>query len=200
MRIEFLLEEPSLAEALQNLMPRIKPEADCRYHAFQGKADLLDKLPERLRAYGKWLPPDDRLVVLVDEDRADCRALKARLEAMAFGAGLSTRSHPRADGRFEVIHRVVVEELEAWFYGDGSALRAAFPWVPATLCARATYRDPDAVKGGTWEALQRVLCRAGYYSAGYQKVDAARRISAHMDPDRNTSRSFCCFRDAVRHL
>ena len=62
------------------------------------------------------------------------------------------------------------------------------------------YRDPDAILGGTWEALERVLQAAGYFSSGIRKIEIAQAIAPHMDPKRNTSRSFCCFRDAVLAL
>ncbi|MGH7753687.1 MAG: DUF4276 family protein, partial [Gemmatimonadales bacterium] len=62
------------------------------------------------------------------------------------------------------------------------------------------FRDPDGIAGGTWEALERVLQRAGYFKAGLRKIEAARTISNNMDPDRNRSASFTAFRDALREL
>jgi len=94
----------------------------------------------------------------------------------------------------------LVEELEAWFFGDVSALIAAYPGVPATLAHRARFRDPDAISGGTWESLERVLQRAGHHTGGLEKLRAAREIAKHMDPERNRSRSFCGFRDRLREL
>ena len=89
----------------------------------------------------------------------------------------------------------MIEELEAWFFGDPDALRAAYPRVSRTLERKARYRDPDAVPGGTWEALLRVLQRAGYYKGvPLPKLEAANRIAQHMDPERNRSRSFQAFR------
>ena len=61
----------------------------------------------------------------------------------------------------------------------------------------ARFRDPDAVKGGTWEAFERILQRHGHFRTGLRKVEAARMISARLDPDRNRSRSFAAFRDVV---
>ncbi len=95
------------------------------------------------------------------------------------------------------INRIAVEELEAWFFGDVGALVAAYPGVPETLDRRAKYRNPDAIAGGTWEALERVLQEAGHHGGGLAKVRAARDIAAHMDPGRNRSRSFQVFRDAI---
>jgi hypothetical protein len=52
MHIEFLVEEPSMEVALQQLLPRILPaETTHRVLTFQGKKDLLAQLPVRLRGY-----------------------------------------------------------------------------------------------------------------------------------------------------
>jgi len=93
-----------------------------------------------------------------------------------------------------------MEELEAWFLGDVDALRQAYPGVPRFLHRKARYRDPDSVKGGTWEAMEQVLRRSGYFKEGLRKIEAARHIARKMDPARNRSKSFCCFRDAIAGL
>ena len=74
MHIEFFLEEPSAEAFLRGLLPKILT-ADTTWHpvVFQGKADLLKNLAARLKGYRPWLPQDWRIVVLIDEDRADCR-------------------------------------------------------------------------------------------------------------------------------
>ena len=202
LRVELLVEEPSAAAALEQLVPRILGTGTVlAIHAHQGKRDLLASLPGRLRGYARWLDHvHAHVVVLVDRDGDDCRQLKLRLESAAQEAGLVTRSAARVGAASAVVNRVAVEELEAWFFGDIPALCAAFPGVPEALAARKAYRDPDAIAGGTWEARQRVLQAAGYYSTGLNKIDAARRIASHMDPARNRSRSFLAFRDALRGI
>jgi hypothetical protein len=194
MHIEFLVEEPSMQAALDNLLPRLLPlDTTYRIIVFEGKPGLLKRLPDRLRAYAHWLPPEYRIVVLVDEDRQDCHELKRQLEAAARQAGLSTKTSGGA--RFQVLNRIVIEELEAWFLGDLEALRQAYPGLPASLERR--FPDPDAVNGGTWETLERLLQRCGYFQGGYRKLEAASAISAHMNPERNRSKSFQVFRDGL---
>jgi hypothetical protein len=39
---------------------------------------------------------------------------------------------------------------------------------------KGSYRDPDGVLGGTWEALERILKRAGYFKTGLRKMECAR--------------------------
>jgi hypothetical protein len=199
--IEFLVEEPSAEAALTELLPRcIMGDATWTIHVYQGKQDLLSKLPDRLKGYARWLPTDWHIVVLLDNDRGDCHRLKYDLEQAAVQAGLSTPSNKKPDGRFQVINRIAMEELEAWFLGDVEALRKAYPGIPRSLHRKARYRDPDCITGGTWEALEYLLRRAGYFKEGLRKIEAARNIAREMDPARNRSRSFCCFRDAMAGL
>jgi len=201
MHIEFLVEEPSMEAALVRLVPKILGDrATFKVHNFGDKPTLLANLEARLRGYARWLPTDWRIVVLVDRDADDCRRLKARLEKAAKAAGLPTWTQAPARDRVRVVNRIVIEELEAWFFGDAVAIATAFPRVPPTLASRRGYADPDAIRGGTWEALQRELRRAGYFRAGMPKINTARWIAAHMDPDRNRSRSFRLFRDTLRSL
>src|SRR4051794_19164821 len=115
MHLEFLVEEPSAEAALANLVPGMVPGVDFDIHVHGGKMDLLDKLPGRLLGYSYWLPADWRVVVLIDEDRANCEQLKAQLEKAALEAGLVTRSTAQPGQAFHVINRLAVEELEAWF-------------------------------------------------------------------------------------
>lgn len=198
MHIEFLVEEPSAEAALKNLVPKICPPGiTFDIHAFRGKKDLLSKLPRRLKAYSNFMPADGRIVVLTDEDRDDCRSLKEQLDCAAKNAGLVTRSMALNGSRFKVLNRIAVEELEAWFFGDVQAIHQAFERVPLSLGAKSAYRDPDAIKGGTWEALERELQKAGYFKSGLPKIKAARAISANMLPSRNRSRSFQAFQSGI---
>lgn len=86
------LEEPSAEAALARLLPKLLPEAIFQFIIFQGKRDLLQSLPSRLRGYASWLPDDWRIIVLVDEDREDCVELKRMLETISFSAGLVSKS------------------------------------------------------------------------------------------------------------
>ncbi len=201
MHIEFLVEEESAEIALQYLVPKIvETLISFRIHVFQGKHDLINKLPSRLNGYRPWLPPDWIIMVLLDEDREDCGELKEKLERIASLAGLKTKSQAGLEEKFQVINRLAIEELEAWFFGDVLAICQAYHRISSTLDQRRGFRDPDAILGGTWEALERVMQSAGYYSGGLPKKEVARRISKFMDPERNRSKSFQVFRDSLRSL
>jgi len=194
LHLEFLVEEASIKSALTQLLPKILPSnVTSKIHDFRGKPDLLAKLPNRLKGYQVSLPPDWKIVVLIDKAREDCLKLKKQLEDMAISAGLITKSSCQKDKSFQVLNRIMIEELEAWFFGDVEAICQAYPKVSANLANQQPYRDPDAIQGGTCEALERVLKKAGYHRGGLEKYKASSEISQYMNPKSNRSKSFQVF-------
>jgi hypothetical protein len=185
--VEFHVEEASMEAALRTLLPRILGKVTFAVYRYQGKPDLLKKLPNRLKSTASWLPARHRVVVVIDADDEDCEALRDKLDKIAEQAGLTVRSG-RNHG-WQIANRIAIEELEAWYFGDWRAVRAAYPRVP-DISRQAAYRDPDSISGGTWETFERVLQAAGYFKGGLQKIAAARAVAAHMEPARNTSPSF----------
>jgi hypothetical protein len=197
--VEVLVEEPSMEAALRVFLPRVLVGVSFQVYPYQCKDDLLKRLPERLKGYAAWLPNEWRVVVVVDRDSGDCHALKQQLENMAIDAGLRSRS--TAPGQpYQIVNRLAIEELEAWYFGDWDAVRAAYPRAPVAIPSQASYRDPDAVRGGTWEAFERILKRVGYFQTGLRKIEAARAIAAHWQPHTNRSRSFQVFLEALQEM
>lgn len=143
-----------------------------------------------------WMPEDYRVVVVVDRDNQDCRELKQQLDDIAFNSGLVARSLA-GEGPWQILNRIAIEELEAWYFGDWQAVCRAYPRVSPNIPARARYRDPDAIRGGTWEAFERIMQKHGYFNQGLAKVGAARAIAHYIDPECNRSPSFAAFRDAL---
>lgn len=185
--LEFLVEEPSMEAFLRSWMPRHLPDSmTFDVKVFNGKPDLLIKLPQRLKAYRSWIPLDWRLIVLVDRDDDDCVKLKQELEGVCHQFGFLTKV---ATQDWEIATNIVIEELEAWYFGDSGAVSAAFPRVPINVSRKKIYRTPDEITGGTWEAFERLLKRAGYFHGGLQKVAAARKIGLHLNYEKNTSAS-----------
>ena len=195
--LEFLIEEQSMEAFLKGLLPQVLPE-DCTYdfYVFQGKEDLLRKLGNRLCGYSYDLPEEVRIFVVVDRDNDDCRALKDRLEKAAADAGLLTRSRCR-DGAWQVVNRIAIEELEAWYFGDWEAVRQAYPRVLLNVPRKRGYRNPDSIQGGTSEAFERILKRAKYTRTKRSKTEAAEAIAPCIDPERNRSPSFSVFYSAL---
>ncbi|MEA3301293.1 MAG: DUF4276 family protein [Pseudomonadota bacterium] len=201
MWIEFLVEEQSAEEALKHLLPRlIRQRAQCKLINLGSKYKLLKALPQRLAAYRQRIDQgeDLRVVVLVDRDQDDCVELKRQLEDASRQVALATKSAPAVDGRFFVVNRIVIEELESWFIGDPPALRQAFTSLPRIDETKGIFRNPD--NGGSWEALHRFLKKNGIYKSSYPKIDAARRIAPKLDLHANRSRSFRVFLDGVEAL
>ena len=191
--LEILVEEPSMEAFLRQLLPRLLGNrATFSIYPSQGKEDLLRNLPARLKAYAKFLPAGYRIVVVVDRDDDDCHELKKKLDRAAADAGLATRKAGRVPA-WRIVNRIAIEELEAWYFGDWEAVRQCYPAVPRTLEQRAGYRDPDDIRGGTWEAFERVMQKAGYFSSGLGKTEVARNLGNLVMPERSRSRSFSVF-------
>ena len=201
LHLEFYVEELSQESALTQLLPKILPSnITFNIHHYEGKPDFLKKVPNRLKGYQPSLHPDWKIVLLIDEDREDCLNLKRQLEEMAISAGLIPKSSCQKNKSFQVLNRIVVEELEAWFFGDVEAICQAYPKVSPHLAKQKGYRDPDAIKGGTWEALERVLRKAGYHLGGLDKPKASSEISQYMNPESNRSKSFQVFYQALLEI
>jgi len=198
--LEVLVEEPSAEEAMRHILPKIVAgRASCKIINMRNKGRLLKELPKRLRAYRKQMEHEGhlRILVLIDRDNDVCEHLKQRLETMAREAGLSTKTRPADNGHFQVVNRIVIEELEAWFMGDIDALKSAFGSLRRAKFPKI-FQYPD--NGGTWERLHRFLKKNGIYQSSYPKIDAARKIAPHIDLNRNRSRSFQQFCQGVEAL
>lgn len=195
--LEFLVEEPSMDAFLRSFLPGLLPAPHSfDVHAFQGKSDLLNKLEARLKGYASWLPAHWKIVVVVDRDDDDCLVLKQQLERVAQQTGLRSRT-ATGNPSWQLVNRIAIEELEAWFFGDWQAVRQAYPRVASTIPNTAAFRNPDAIRGGTWEAFERVMRKYGYFLGGLEKITAARAIGGHMDPLRSRSASFRTFHQAL---
>ena len=181
--------------ALTAILPRMIGNKSFKITQYTDKQTFLERLPDRLRGYAGWLPSSSRIVVIIDRDNDNCQALKARIEAMAQRTGLRIEADHR--GLAQVIIRIAIEELEAWYFGDWEAVQAAYPGAgkPPQHC-----RAPDEIIGGTWEAFERHMKRHGYFASGLRKIEAAAKIAPHIDPNRNTSPSFQAFRRAVERV
>lgn len=196
-KLDILVEEPSAEAFLRTILPRLfqaHARVRCDVVPHQGKDDLIAKLPARLSAYGGKGLHDRRVIILVDRDAENCVHLRRRLNEIAARSGLIVRGI--GDLNWRVATRIAIEELEAWYFGDWTAVCSAYPKAKLSNSERA--RNCDAIAGGTWEQLERVLQRAGYFSGGLRKIELARAVGKHFDPARCVSHSFRKFLEAVR--
>lgn len=195
MRLHVLVEGDADSALLRGWLRRFLPQHSFKLIRHRGKGrlpgepslppisrreGLLDQLPAKLRAYGRELNSEtDRVLVLVDLDDDDCHDLKKRLSAV-----LAT-----CDPQPVVLFRIAIEETEAFYLGDQSAIKRAFP--NANLKKMKDY-EQDSVCG-TWELFQQVVG-----ARTEDKVDWAERMAVHLGIEwrgKNVNRS-----PSFRHL
>lgn len=178
MKIVFLLEEPSMKEVLNVLLPQILPH-DVLFQLVphQGKSDLRKSIPNKLR---NWNEPNVKFVVLQDQDLSDCRELKQALKTLC------------DENRIGVQVCIACKELEAWYLGDLSAVERAYDI--NLNKARTKFKIPDAVDSPK-ERLYELL-----RGKGHSQISGARRIAAHMNVSGNISESFNFFVSKVRKM
>ena len=91
--IIFLLEEPSMKEMLQVLLPQIIPnEITYQCIAHEGKQDLEKSIPRKLRA----LKNTKRFIILRDKDSGDCIKIKQNLAQLCQQANRQDRQLNRS--------------------------------------------------------------------------------------------------------
>ncbi len=201
-RLELLFEDESTENALRILVPKIVGEEKAKavkYRSFRGKYTLLKELPAFLKGYTKRIRQGERLrvLVLVDRDVEDCEVLKQKLESIALQSGLITRSIATTNTPFQILNRIAIEALEAWFLGDPEAIRQAYPHAKEKVSQHIKrLPNPDAVMDA-WETLEKILKDSGYRRDDLRKTQVAQRIAHHMQPDRNRSQSFRVFREGL---
>ncbi len=183
---------------LESVLPKIVAEMSYQIYNYQCKQQLIERPPQRLQGYARWLPDNWRIIVILDRDNDDCKELKQDLDDIAADAGIITRS--RNTDEYHIVNRLAIEELEAWYFGDWQAVKSAYPRVSERVPRRRGYRNPDKIKGGTWEAFERLLQASGYFGGGLAKIEAARTISEYISPERNTSHSFQTLKSVLEEV
>ena len=211
MHFEILVEDRSGKRALDILIPRIvgaNDSFDVRAYkgigripqnlsnsANAGTQLLLDQLPKVLRGCGKTFSNSSGTVIVVCD--LDSKCLKAfRKDLLA----VLKACNPRPATQF----CIAIEEGEAWLLGDIPAIKAAYP--NAKDAVLAGYINDSIC--GTWELLADAVYRGGarslqkklWYEKGRAKSEWAKNIAPLMNVEKNTSPSFCYFRDKLREI
>ena len=179
MRLVFMVEEPSMKELLEILLPKILPEnfEIPLVIPHNGKTDLAKSIPVKLRA---WQNSNDRFIIVHDQDSSDCEQLKAELLSLC------------ENSRNDYLIRIVCNELESWYFGDSTAVSNAYGKDYMHLALKRKYRVSDRIKNVKQE-LKKIIPE-------YQPLSGARIIAGHMDVDRNTSKSFKAFVSGVKKM
>lgn len=182
-RLVFLLEEPSMKELLEELLPRLFPGWCSGTHflcvTHEGKTDLDRSIPRKLTA---WRTPGDRFVIVRDNDTASCLDLKKKL----------MRSCSQS-GRPDTLVRLVCQELESWYIGDLEAVATAYeePKID-TPANRKRYAVPDDWAKPSVE-IKRLV-------PAFQKRSGARLMGQHLEPDSNRSHSYRIFLQGILRM
>lgn len=148
---------------------------------------LLDQLPAKLRGFGKSLPKDAAVLVVVDVDDVPCHELLAQLNRLV----ASLPNMPR------VLVRLAIEETESWFIADVPALEAAFPGKFKKGVLKGI--QPDAIVGA-WEMLARSLGHETKNVGPGAKSEWAKKIAPHLNLEKPNSPSLRKFIDGVGRL
>ena len=182
----FFLEGQSDKEMLEGLIPRwldtIKKEIKCHYFFFKGKQDLRKKLSSRLK---NWQLPESAFVVLLDQDRNDCKPLKT---------GILDQCRQAITSNTHFIVRIACRELESWYFGDFPALMKGLKSNNLFKYQnKQKYRYPDNIQYPSRE-LEKIT------KGMYQKISGSRAIGKHLSLSTNTSRSFQVFIKGLHKL
>ncbi|RYX92801.1 MAG: DUF4276 family protein [Comamonadaceae bacterium] len=194
--IEVLVEGASDAPTVKEVLERkfnLVEGRHFRIHPHKGKGSLplnplsrpelkhqglLDQLPAKLRGFGKSLPEDAMVLVVIDTDDQPCKELLAGLKRMLDALPVKPT----------VMFRLAVEETESWFIADIDAIQKAYP---GQLKKKNVLKNikPDAIVGAS-EKLAEALGFNLKIVAGPTKFQWATRIAPHLNLDNPASPSF----------
>mgnify|MGYP000053380804 CR=1 FL=1 len=214
MHFEILVEDQSGKKALDILVPKIVGDAHTfKVHSYKGigripknmrdtndasKRILLDNLPKLLKGYGKtfagYRAYPAAVILVCDLDDNCLKTFRNEL------SGILDACNPKPETRF----CMAIEEGEAWFLGDLSAIKAAYPRAKDAVL-NAYVNDSIC---GTWEMLANAvypggaaaLSAKGWQAVGIEKSRWAEDISSRMVVENSRSPSFCYFRGKMREL
>ena len=180
MRLVFMVEERSMKELLEVLLPKFLPDGMDKpiVIAHNGKSDLAASIPRKLRA---WHTPDDRFIIIHDQDsHEDCKQLKENLLTLCKNC------------RHAVMVRIACRELESWYFGDLAAVSLAYGKNFINLADKKKYRTPDKIANPKDEIRKLIPT--------HQQISGAKLIAQHMSVEQNTSTSFNVFISGVKKM
>ena len=134
MKLVFLLEEPSVKEMLNSLLPRLLPESvEFICISYEGKSDLEKRLKNKLRG---WKEPGVKFVIMRDQDNGDCIQIKNTIVNIC-----------HESNRKDALVRIACRELESWYIGDLTAVHQALNIKGIVdYEKKEKYRIPDAIE------------------------------------------------------
>ncbi len=146
----------------------------------QGKSDLEVSFPRKLRVWAN--PITTRFIICRDNDGSNCVALKNKL---------AERVHVETKHEYKI--RIVMNELEAWYLGDLSALESAGVikvGEAQKLMNKGKFRDPEKLVKAKQEFLKLTK------TTGQTRL--AELIGPHMSLENNKATSYLQFVQALK--
>lgn len=180
-QLVFMVEEPSMANVLEIIVPKIITDPDVFFKVivFEGKQDLEKQFVRRMKG---WLNTDARFMIIRDKDSGDCMQIKENLLKLA-----QDIDKPK-------LVRIICHELETFFIGDLQAVEQSqiTKKKVAQLQQKSKYRDPDSLANAKQEFKK--ICKE------YQPIAGSRAISPYLDIDNNLSHSFNVLVSGIKTL
>ncbi|MDB9314410.1 DUF4276 family protein [Spirulina sp. CS-785/01] len=171
-----------MKNVLDVILPKIIPDQYYICISHQGKHDLFNSIPKKIKAF--QYAPNTKFIIVHDQDSHDCKSLKNELFEVCQQAGKS-----------DVLIRIICHELESWFLGDLAALEKAYQLKPQSLSKKQTqqkFRNPDQLNSAKQE-LKKLVNE--YYPGTHSK-----EIAPYLSLTHNKSRSFQIFLDGIKQL
>lgn len=171
----------------KNLNPKADPQ----------KRQLLSQLPRLVQGYGKTWNSSNYNGVLIIVCDLDKRCLKKFRQELLDCVN-------KCNSKPLTYFCIAIEEMEAWFLGDFSAIQKAYP--KTKLQVLQTYKQDSICD--TWEKLADAIFKGGYQklsqqggnAIGTEKSNWAEKITPYIDVDKNVSPSFRYFTEKLRQL
>jgi hypothetical protein len=179
----FLLEEPSLKDVLEIILPKIIPD-DIIYICIshEGKQDLAKSIPIKIKAFK--FSPNTKFIIVHDQDSHDCKQLKSELFKIC-----------QVAGKPDAMIRIICHELESWFLGDLIAVEKGYNLESKILSKKQTnkkFRNPDQLNSAKQELRNLVN---EYYPSTHSK-----KIAPYLSLKENKSRSFQVFINGIMQI
>ena len=187
MNLVFFLEGQSEKTMLEILMPKVLDNntIETKYIVFEGKYDLIEQLPTKLKGWYTPAPFTTKFIILLDQDKDECIELKKQISDICQKNNQSKNS----------LIRIACQELESWYFGDLNAVENGLEINNFTKknSNKSQYRIPDNIEKPS-KQLERIT------NNKYQKIEGSRAIAEHLSIKNNTSTSYQIFISGIQKI
>lgn len=180
-------EEQSAKIVLDTILPKILPaNVEFNVYSHQGKQDLEKAIRKTLPIFSKI--PGARIMIVRDQDSADCVILKQHLTAIV--AEYCNAPY---------LIRIVCRELECWYLGDLKAIQSAYSRFNIKKHEnKKDFRNVDVLQNAV--ILLKSIIPEYSSHKHLPKIECANKIAPLLDVEFNTSESFLQFVSGVKKL